>query len=84
MKFSEDMIGKRVREISTGDEGTVLERRVFKLGSEPLPSDHIAVMWDNDGALSIRLDAVVFLNYEQYQEITIDGKRYKLVPLEEE
>lgn len=86
MKFSEDMIGKRVREISTGDEGTVLRRRTYKCDNDPLPDYKLAVEWDDTGEdLSINVDEVEFIDTPiSIQEITINGKRYKLVPIEEE
>lgn len=90
MRFQEWMIGKRVREIGTGDKGTVNYRRTFKTDNSPLPEHKIAVCWDNGEDLSISIDGVIFEEVDNdvspafvYQEITINGNRYKLVPIEE-
>lgn len=86
MQFEQSMVGKRVREKDTGDEGTVLSRRMYKDSDFPLPGYRVAVKWDNTGEdLSICLDEVDFIDpVNTLEEITINGKRYKLVPIEEE
>lgn len=74
MEFNENMIGKRVREIDTGDVGTIVREGIREYS--------VYVQWDEDGELWIPLEDIVFIENQTHQEITIDGKRYKLTPLD--
>lgn len=81
MEFHEGMIGKRVKDTSTGDLGEVLS------DCEYAPGEAIWVRWDDSGCRAwIHLSDVTFqegeFQVECAEEITINGKRYKLIPIE--
>lgn len=85
--FHEEMIGKRVNCLWQGDCGTVISRRTMADGST-LPSNRVYVLWDSGAEMHSLLHDVEFTGNEVCttvsEEITINGKRYKLVPIEEE
>lgn len=82
-KFDESMIGKRVRDIESGNIGVLRAR--WK------NTDSGYIHWI-EGVNANRLTFKFFQHLlfessdgvfeESYQEITINGKRYKLVPIE--
>lgn len=90
--FHKEMVGKRVREIETGDEGTVISRRKFS-GGEEISGHRLFALWDCGNEMHIPINEVQFLDEgytpkeivnANFESITINGKRYKLVPIEEE
>lgn len=74
MKFNESMIGKRIREIDTGDEG-VITRQGYT-------DKTVYVQWDGSGEYWIHLDEIEFIAKFVPVEITIDGIRYKLTKID--
>jgi len=78
MQFSDDMIGKWVQEISTGDVGKITREKVS--GYHP----GVYVQWETGNSageeLHITLDGIRFIESKdnEPEEITINGKRYKL------
>lgn len=78
MEFNESMIGKQVKEISTGDLGIVKSQCGLSYAG-----DFIWVDWDDSQSAWIALDEIVFTDdIAPFDEITINGKRYKLTPIE--
>lgn len=76
MKFDESMIGKQVREIASGDFGIVESEHGMR-------GNAVWVDWDIGRNAWIDLDEVVFTDgITSFEEITINGKRYKLTPIE--
>jgi len=79
INFEERMIGSRVWEIETGDSGILT-------GQEEYGVNTVWVRWNDGFRRWIDLEDVTFKDPKEVthelQEITINGKRYKLVPVE--
>lgn len=77
-KFEESMIGKRVWD-EDGDAGVITRQHTEE-------DDCVWVLWEdyaNKGyELWIELENLTFTEPVKPEEITINGKRYKLVPIE--
>lgn len=88
-KFEEWMVGKRVKCKETGDVGVITRQVHFTnppwvgvwvlLEQCGQPGNEVWVFLDD-----LEFDDALSLQQPYNQEITIDGKRYKLVPIEEE
>jgi len=86
MKFDKSMIGRRVMENSTGDEGIVECERERYIND---PCDRVFVKWETGAErgyrLHILLDSLTFVDSvaasPEPEFIEINGKRYKLVPV---
>lgn len=75
MEFNEGMIGKRIRETATGDEGVVTSKH-------PIDDKRVYVQWDGSGEYWIHIEDIEFIDRYTPSEITIDGVRYKLTKMD--
>lgn len=86
MKFTEDMIGKWVREISTGDTGIICG-----VDENYILDNRVRILWKTGSCigtvLTIDLSYIEFIdpsiNNTEPEEITINGIRYKLTRIKE-
>jgi len=89
MKFTEDMIGRRIKEIGTGDEGIIFS--VFKDKFGTIDSECVYVQWSSGDytgeTLHILLNEVVFIDSTASTPdanavlVEIAGVKYRLVPV---
>lgn len=91
MKFTEDMIGRTVRELGTGDIGTITKQHTPTfLEDYGSGSERVYVKWttgkETNQELHIGLDQIEFtdrLTTVDYDTVIVEiaGVKYKLVPL---